>query len=159
MKTVEMRRVGLLIALMMTVSLSWGQSYRTGIGFKGGFPGYGGINLKHDFGGIYGDFTVGGSNNWLSFTALAEKQTSISDGFEWYVGLGGYLYSWRNSYYYKDKYYNHGAAFGIVGALGLEYTFAEFPLNLGVDIGPAVNLTPYFGIGFGGNFAARFAIK
>ena len=27
----KMRRVGLLIALMMTVSLSWGQSYRTAI--------------------------------------------------------------------------------------------------------------------------------
>jgi len=155
-----MKGAGLILLMTVMVSLSsFGQSYKTGIGFKGGFPGYGGLNLKHDFGGLYGDFTVGGSNNWLSFSALAEKQTALSDGLEWYVGVGGYLYSWRNSYYYKDKYYNHGASFGLLGALGLEYTFSEFPLNLGIDVGPAVSVSPYFGVGFIGNFAARFVIN
>lgn len=154
-----MKKYLLIIALAFLSQLSWGQAYSTGIGFKGGYPGYGGLNLKHDFGGVFGDFTIGGSNNYLSLSAIAEKQQTLEGNLDWYVGVGAYLNSWRNSYYYKDKYYDHGAAVGAVGVLGIEYTFDELPINIGLDAGPAVNIVPYFGVGFGGNIAIRYVIN
>lgn len=137
------------------------QAYSTAVGVKGGYPGYGGINLKHDFGGFFGDFTVGGAGRYLSFSALLEKQQTLEGNFDWYLGAGVYGNSWRNGYgyYYKDKYYNGGFAFGIIGVIGIEYTFEEIPLNLTFDLGPQFNLTPYSGFFFGSSGGIRYVIK
>ncbi len=154
-------KIKLLFVAILCVVTNYvsAQAYSTAIGVRGGFPGAAGINLKHDFGGIYGDFTLGGNKNWFSLTALAEKQQTLSGNFDWYVGLGPYVYSWRNSYYYDDKIYNSGLAFGAYGCAGIEYTFDEIPFNIGLDVGPAVNIVPYFSIGFGGNFSFRYVLK
>jgi hypothetical protein len=146
---------------LFALSSTFGQSYTTGIGLKGGWPGYGGINLKHDFGGIYGDFTVGGGRYNLSFMALLEKQQALKNGFEWYYGGGLYLYTWKNNYgyYHNNKYYENRASFGAMFVLGLEYTFDEIPINIGLDAGPVVSLTPYAGVGFGSNLAVRYVLK
>lgn len=155
------RYLMILTFAAFAVMPSFAQSYTTGIGLKGGYPGYGGINLKHDFGGIYGDFTLGGGRNNLSLMALLEKQQALKDGFEWYYGAGLYLYTWRNNYgyYHNDKYYNNRASFGALVVLGLEYTFDEIPLNIGLDAGPVISLTPYVGVGFGSNLAVRYILK
>ncbi len=150
-----------LLAFLGTTTIN-AQGYSTAIGIKGGFPGYGGLNLKHDFGGIFGDFTVGASHYSYNVTALLEKQAALKDGFDWYIGAGLYFSNWGKSYYYDGLYYASGNTYGIVGALGLEYTFEALPLNIGADVGPYINLSnygPYNRIYFGGNLAARFVIK
>lgn len=160
-----MKIKSLIIAfVLITTNYANAQSYSTAFGVKGGYAydGTGGINLKHDFGGLYGDFTLGGGRGYFNFSAIAEKQNELSDGFEWYYGIGGYVNSWRSGYYayYKDKYYyNDRWAVGAIGVLGIEYTFKAIPINIGIDAGPAVNVVPYFGIGFGGSGFIRFAIK
>ncbi len=138
---------------------AFAQSYSTGIGLKGGVPGYGGINLKHNFGGFYGDFTLGGGRDNLSVMALIVKQQALKDGFEWYYGGGCYVYSWRNGYTHNDKYYDNRASFGAMFVLGLEYTFEDIPLNIGLDAGPVVSVVPFTGIGFGSSLAVRYILK
>ncbi len=162
-----MRRVGLLIALIMTVSLSWGQSYKTAIGIKGGFPYYGTLDIKHDFGGAYGEFRVGGYRNDLWFQALFEKNYTIDGGLEWYWGLGGHLGFWNYGPGYHPHYYDgyyadgyNGAWFGADGVLGIEYTFDAIPINIAADFGPSMNFfSGNAWLGWGGALALRFAIK
>lgn len=151
----------ILVFAAVAATPTFAQSYSTGIGLKGGYPGYGGLNLKHDFGGVFGDFTLGGGSHYLTFTALIEKQQSLKDGFDWYYGGGLYLYSWNKgySYSYKNKYYDNRASFGAILVIGLEYTFKEIPINIGIDAGPVVTFVPYTGFGFGSNLALRYVIK
>ena len=163
-----MKRVGILMVVMLTVSLSWGQSYKTAIGIKGGWPYYGTIDVKHNFGGAYGEFRVGGYAHDLWFQGLFEKNYAIVDaaGLEWYWGVGGHIGFWNYGPGYHPRYYDgyvgnyNGAYAGVDGVIGIEYTFDAIPLNLAADFGPSVNF--YGGgtwIGWGGAFAARIAIK
>lgn len=158
-------KIKLVVIAILCIATNYAnaQSYSTAIGVKGGYSFYsgGGLNIKHDFGGLYGDFTLGGGRNYFSFSAIAEKQNELSGGLEWYLGIGGYINSWRNgyTYYHKDKFYNDTWNFGALGVIGIEYTFNELPINIGIDAGPAVSIVPYFGVGFGGSGFIRFAIK
>jgi hypothetical protein len=160
-------KIKLLIVAIICAAVNYtnAQMYSTAIGVKGGgynYYGFGGLNLKHDFGSFYGDFTLGGNRGSFSFSALAEKQQELSGNVEWYYGVGAYINNWRDGYGAKWKnqyYYNDHWGVGAIAALGIEYTFDDFPLNIGVDVGPSVNIIPYFGIGWGGSVFLRFAIK
>ncbi len=154
-----MKKLTLLFTLVFITNLSIAQSYSTAIGVKGGYAFASGLNVKHDFGKLYGDFTLGGGRNYFGLSAAVEKQYELSDGLEWYFGAGGYLNSWRSSYYVNNEYYNNGVGFGALGLVGIEYTFTDFPINIGIDGGPVLNFTPYFDFDFGINGFLRFAIK
>jgi hypothetical protein len=154
----------LLIAILSCFSqLSFSQNYKTAIGFKGGFPYYGSLDIKHDFGNAFGEFRVGGYKYDFFLQGLYEKNFDLSQGFEWYWGIGAHLGFWNYNqgagYYHDNKYYDSGAYGGIDGVLGLEYTFDAIPLNLAVDAGPAINVFPYVRGYFGAAVALRFAIK
>lgn len=159
-------KIKLVVIVILCIATNYvnAQSYSTAIGVKGGYSYYGnaGLNLKHDFGGLYGDFTIGGGRGYFNFSAIAEKQNDLSEGFEWYYGIGMFANNWRDGYYayYKDKYYiNDRWGVGALGVIGIEYTFDAIPINIGIDAGPAVSIIPYFGVGFGGSGFIRFAIK
>lgn len=145
-------------ALWISCSVS-AQQYKTAIGFKGGFPGYGSINVKHflhDFTAI--EAKVGGAGNAIFLQGLYEINKPLQDNFEWYLGGGADLGIWTTNYVYDNNYYT-GGNFGLDGIVGLEYTFSDFPLNLAFDMGPTIRVFPYVGFGWGGGFAARFALK
>ncbi len=71
-------------------------------------------------------------------------------GLDWYWGLGADVGFWSNGYRYRndrydDDYYNdnhNGTWGGIDGVIGLEYTFAEVPINLAFDINPTIRVFP-----------------
>lgn len=163
-----MKRVGILMVVMLTVSLSWGQSYKTAIGIKGGFPYYGTLDVKHDFGGGYGEFRIGGGRYDWFIQGLYEKNYGLGSGFEWYWGVGAHVGFWNygpyyagyNGHYYHDgKYYGNSSYVGLDAVAGIEYTFDKIPLNLAADFGPSFNFAPYGYLYWGGALAARIAIK
>ena len=45
-----MKKTLSIIAFALISQLALAQNYKTAIGIKGGFPAYGSLNLKHDFG-------------------------------------------------------------------------------------------------------------
>lgn len=157
-----MKKSILFTAFCCMTLLGMSQGYKTAIGLKGGYPYFGSLDLKHNFGKAYGEFRLGGGSHNFFIQGLYEKNAELSDGVEWYWGVGGHLgfwnYSYNTGYIHNGIYYDSGANGGIDGLVGLEYTFTDFPLNLALDAGPTVFLFPYVATSFTVNVAARFAI-
>lgn len=151
----------ILTACLLLSGFAFNQNYRTALGFKGGFPGFGAFNVKHSLGGNSAiEGSIGGGRNHLWLQGLYEINKDLGSGFNWYYGVGADIGFWTNDYYYRhdNRDYN-GAYGGLDGVIGLEYTFEEIPLNLAIDAVPTIRLFPYVGFNFYGNFAIRFAIK
>jgi len=152
----------LLLTLTLAVcfvAFANAQDYKTGIGLRGGL--YNGLTVKHFIGdksaleGIL-------ATRWRGFeiTGLYEihnQLTSNIDRLNWYFGFGGHIgfYNGDNTTW-GDAGTNY-TVIGIDGILGLEYNFAEIPLNISVDWKPAFNLVGYSRFwGDGGALSIRY---
>lgn len=161
-----------LIALSLT-TIGFSQTYTTAIGLKGGgvgggHLGGGGINLKHFIAGPNAlELTVGGGSNHLRAQLLYEWQhsTDLTEGLDWYIGLGGTIGTWRKGYYHPvhhDYYYNSGLYLGANVVAGLDWNLEP---AIGVPLGIAADVGPFFGLintrlwGWGGAFAVRYILK
>jgi len=130
-----MRRFFLSVVLAFSiVALSCAQDYKTGIGLRAGFSN--GITLKHfvsdsrAYEGLLASHWGG-----IDVTGLYEihNQAFEVDRLNWYYGFGGHLGSYSGNSV-------SGTVIGIDGILGIEYTFTEAPINIGLDWKPAFNL-------------------
>jgi hypothetical protein len=157
----KMKSILLFTLAMLISEFAYSQNYKTAIGFKGGFPGFVALNIKHSLGSTTAiEASIGGGRNFLWLEGLFEINKDMGSGFNWYYGIGGDIGTWNNNYNfkYRESYYN-GAYGGVDGVIGIEYTFNEIPFNIAVDATPTVRLFPYVGFGIYGNIALRFAIK
>ncbi|HBW85329.1 MAG TPA: hypothetical protein DEF82_00845 [Crocinitomicaceae bacterium] len=146
-----MKKLSLTTLLFLAVSTcSWSQQYKTAVGIKGGYPSLGGLDIKHFLRpGFAVEGTIGGFSNTLLISALAEVQKSLPEptGLDWYVGVGPTLGVTSGTY-----------ILSVNGVVGVDYTFQDFPLNLSLDTGPVLSLSP-IGFGWGGGLAIRYAFK
>jgi len=134
-----MKKVILTIILIVNIAvLANAQDYKTGVGLRGGFSN--GLTIKHfvseksAFEGIL-------SSRWLGFdvTGLYEihDQAFDVDQLRWYYGFGAHIGSYSaNNVPWKTS----GTVIGIDGILGIEYSFSEAPINIGLDWKPFFNL-------------------
>ncbi|HNE29961.1 MAG: hypothetical protein U0U46_16930 [Saprospiraceae bacterium] len=84
------------------------------------------------------------------------------EGLDWYVGGGASAYFWS----YKNLYAGDGSAstnFAVLGDIGLDYKFANAPVNISADWAPGffVGGDAYY-TGFVGGFgslAVRYTLK
>lgn len=156
----------ILIFSFVFFGYSFGQNYNTALGFKGGYPTWGALNVKHFFGGssnaIEGSLGLGYRYFWVQGMYERNYAISAAPGLDFYWGLGADIGFWTNGYQYyhpkKDRYYG-GVWGGLDAVVGLEYTFEQIPLNLALDFGPTIRLFPYLGGGYNGGFAIRYAFK
>lgn len=129
-------------------------TYRTALGLRisEGL----GITAKHmlnDKGAIEGIAYLrwGGFN----FTGLYAVHYPVfkEPGFRFYIGGGGHLGVFDNDHHpwwFDDDDDDHeNFVFGLDGQIGLEYTFGEIPLNLGLDWKPAINIIGTDDVWFG----------
>ena len=134
------------------------QDYKSAIGIRLGYP----LSLSYktfisNAGAVEG--ILGYRNwsyySWFSVGALYEHHMPISavDGLAWYVGGGAQAYFWS---FDKDYYLNSSDfatfSFGLMGALGLDYKFANIPLNISADWLPTFVIGGEFLTGFGGSY-------
>lgn len=154
-----------LITLLTTTVLA--QDYKTGVGVRLGWDS--GITAKHF---VSGQDALEGilSTRWrgFQFTGLYERHFPLFNeaGLKGYVGGGGHIGSYYGRYYrhyhfhedhrYYDSYFVN---IGVDGILGIEYTFANAPINLGLDIRPGMDLVYLSPVYIGGAFSIRYAIK
>ncbi len=142
-KKQSVMKKALFVFLIITVIVitSNAQDYKTGVGLRAGVP-YG-VTVKHF---LSEQNAVEGilASRWNGFviTGLYENEhwTGEYPGLNWFWGFGGHVGFWdEGSNPRLDKDYV-GSVIGIDGILGLEYTFDDIPLNLSLDILPAINL-------------------
>jgi hypothetical protein len=146
------------ILIQSIFSIAQNQSYNTLVGIKGGFPGYGSLNVKHNLGGTkYIEASMGGlgrRNYGSGFYLLGDLEINnqLSHGFLWHYGAGalvGFSSNQVNSYFQLAPN----------AIAGLEYVFEDLPLNISIDTGPYLFITPQFNFVWGGGFALRYVVK
>jgi len=140
-------------------------TYKTAIGLRLGYPLS--ASLKHFISEkgaveVYAGYRGYSFYSWVNIGVLYQHHTQIAsvEGLQWYLGGGGAVYFWN----YNRGFNNGDAAntsFGVSGCLGLDYKFADFPINLSVDWVPTFFVNGYgngFGAGYGG-LAVRYTLK
>jgi hypothetical protein len=156
-----MKKIILTLTLVIFISAySSAQDYNTGVGIRLGFSN--GLTLKH-FVSQKSAFEGLLSTRWRGFeiTGLYEVHNNAFDveRLNWYYGGGAHLGIWNGDDTYNswgEKGVNY-VVIGIDGVLGIEYNFAEVPINIGLDWKPAFNLSGYTGFwGDGGALSIRY---
>lgn len=141
-------------------SISNAQDYRTGVGLRGGFAN--GLTVKHfthEKAAL--EFILASRWRGVEITVLYEihNQAFNTERLKWYYGIGGHVGFWNGDYtnkYWGDPGTSYTVA-GIDGILGLEYSFSEAPINLGIDWKPAFNFIGYSGFWVdGGALSIRY---
>ncbi len=129
-----------------------GSSYKTALGVKV-YPGA--VTVKHF---ISGNNAIEGlgyiSSDGFRLTGLYEIHNDLAgvEGLKWYVGGGGHVGVWSDTWKNKYPTRDGGLAIGVDGVLGLDYKIKGAPLNLSFDWQPSFNLIGYnyFEGGWGG---------
>lgn len=149
-----------VITLMMglcMVALVKAQEYKTGIGIRAGFSS--GLTVKH-FMSKKAAFEGLLTTRWQGFdiTGLYEVHVRAfnTEHLNWYYGGGAHIGFYNGDHAYWGTYGTAYTVIGIDGILGLEYTFAEIPINLGLDWKPALNLVGYSGFWSEGALSVRY---
>lgn len=154
-----MKRILVLLVFITVSTFSYSQNYKTAIGIKGGYPGYGSLNGKHFLNSKTAiEGSIGGGTNTLWLQGLYELNFSLEDGLNWYAGGGANI----GFYSYKNPFNNERTSnmiLGLNGIVGLEYTFEDLPLNVALDTGPNLRIINSLGFGWGAGLAVRYAIK
>ena len=145
------------IMVVSIVALVSAQEYKTGIGLRGGFSS--GLTIKHFTNpkvALEGLLTT----RWQGFviTGLYEVHNQAFDvaHLKWYYGGGAHIGFYNGNYVYWGTNGTTYTIVGIDGILGIEYTFSEIPINIGIDWKPALNLIGYSGIWSEGGISVRY---
>ena len=142
------KKLSIIILVIGLTTAAYAQDYQTGIGLRGG-SGWG-ITLKHfvsSKNAFEGFFY--GYNHGFNVTGLYQYHNMAFDvdNLRWYYGFGAHI----GSYDYNEPTNKNDFVLGIDGILGIEYTFTEVPINIGLDWNPHINFTGWTGFmpGFG----------
>lgn len=142
-----MRKFVLTIILAsVVVMLSDAQEYDTGLGLRVGSGA--GITVKHF---LNNRSALEGllMTRWHGFdiTGLYEihDRAFDTDHLQWFYGFGAHIGFYNGDYVEWGIPGSTHNVLGIDGIIGLEYSFTDAPINLGIDIKPALNLIGYTG--------------
>ena len=142
-----------VLILFLTTSF-FSQNYKMALGFKGGYPGYGSLNAKKSISkSDYLEAGIGGFGRYpynIGFHVQLdyERMQALEEGFSFYYG-GGVLLGLTSSFVHLAP----------KALLGLEYNFEDLPLNISIDTGPYLFVSPNIGFIWGGGLALRYAIR
>lgn len=152
MKHLFLAALLLLSVTSTNAQLNNGSDYTTAIGIKV-YPGA--VSVKHF---LSTNRAVEGlgyiSSDGFRLTGLYELHAGIGtvEGLKWYIGAGGHLGVWSDTWKTRYPAREGGLAIGIDGVLGLDYKIKGAPLNLSFDWQPSFNIIGYnyFEGGWGG---------
>ena len=142
------------VLILLLASSSFSQNYKMALGFKGGYPGYGSLNAKKSISNSdYLEASIGGFGRYpynVGFNVQIdyERMQALEEGFSFYYG-GGVLLGLTSSFVHLAP----------KALLGLEYNFEDLPLNISIDTGPYLFVSPNIGFIWGGGLALRYAIR
>ena len=133
----------LVITIIGFANTSSAQDYKTALGIRLSSSQAivnNSVSIKHfinDKVAVEGLFSFGDP---LAFGAMAQVHNPMGEsGIKWFYGGGAYL-GFLKSYNPNTDKNETDANFGAMGVLGLDYKFANIPLNLSLDWKPELNL-------------------
>lgn len=133
----------LVITIIGFANTSSAQDYKTALGIRLSSSQAivnNSVSIKHflnDKVAVEGLFSFGDP---LAFGAMAQVHNPMGEsGIKWFYGGGAYL-GFLKSYNPNTAKNETDANFGAMGVLGLDYKFANIPLNLSLDWKPELNL-------------------
>ncbi len=135
------------------------QNYETGVGLRLGSPS--GITVKHFISpktAVEGMLSFGWGG--LGITGLYELHNDILEvpGLTWYYGGGAHLATSTSSTNpWGDRANN--IYLGVDGIVGMEYTFKEAPIVIGLDVMPLLNLVERPAAWIQGGLSFRYAFR
>ncbi|MBK8721012.1 MAG: hypothetical protein IPL95_01635 [Saprospiraceae bacterium] len=156
--------LALFCAMFLSLNSLKAQDYKSAIGLRLGIPLS--VSYKHfinDRGAI--EATVGYKNysgfaSYFSVTAAYQYHNDISSvsGLKWYYGGGAGVNVWTYDPIYKALGVNTSSTtISIFGQLGLDYKFADYPVNLSLDWAPTFIVGSSYINGFGAGYGALSA--
>jgi hypothetical protein len=137
------------------------QLYYTAIGLNAGYN-YG-ITLKHYLSSKNMVEGIANFNYGPGLTLLYEfnnRHPFNIDEFDWFYGFGAhakFVNGRRANAFYSDL--GRHLTLGVDAILGLEYTFKETPINIGINIKPELNFTTANLFWFDGALTLRYVLK
>jgi hypothetical protein len=161
-----MKKTNLILAFALCLAaatqLSAQQGYKSSVGARLGVP----LSLSYkqfisEPGAVevFGGFKSYSGYGWINVGAMYEHHNSIAsvDGLAWYFGGGASAYFWNFDFTTDSK----TTSFALLGCVGLDYKFANVPVNLSADWVPGFFFNSYTK-GFGGGYGAlavRYVLK
>ena len=142
-----------LFGLNLTINA---QNYKTAAGLRLGYPTS--LSIKHfitdshaleAYVGTRGSFGYRWTN--ISGAYLIHQEIEEVEGLQWYWGAGASLYIWGFNEPGFEGFSTNSV--GIQGYGGLDYTFADTPINITLDWTPTFFING-FGSGFGGGYGS-----
>jgi hypothetical protein len=112
-----MKQIVCIFTFLVAGSFAMAQGYKTAIGLKGGYPGYGSISAKHylsSVNAIEGNVGAGSYGLWMQ--GLYEWNYDLpTKGLNWYLGVGPNLG-------FQSSKLNNGSVYYLSGSalLGIE---------------------------------------
>lgn len=156
-----MKKIVALGLLVMGLLVNYSVKAQVAIGLRGGLPA--GISFKTSpLGSRSFEFIVGtyGSGN-INLTALYEFQKEIAgvDGLIFYAGPGLHINFQNDIRYYRYYRYNRGiyevrygtgsyVSGGVDAIFGIDYKIPDFPISIGADLKPAIDIGRYDAVFF-----------
>lgn len=154
-----------LALIFCCVFAAQSQGYKSAIGLRLGVPVS--VSFKQFISTpgaieVFAGFRSYSGYGWFNAGGLYQHHFPIESvaGLQWYVGGGASIYFWNYDFDLPGDD-DTNTSIGVLGNLGLDYKFAEAPVNLSVDWVPAFFVNGYIN-GFGGGYgalSARYTFK
>jgi len=141
------------------------QDYKTSIGVKSNYSTLGNLSLQVNakcflINNHALDMSLGASRSQVTSQLNYHYNMTIGDGLSWYVGAGMHMGVWAIDKISRKSNYKKGDLWvGLCILGGVEYSFSNFPINLGLEMGPIIQTFPYGNVGWNANFAVRYIIN
>jgi hypothetical protein len=155
-----MKKVFIVFAFVIMACSVDAQIFRTAVGVRGGVTQ--GFTLKHFVTNNTGfDFILGSHYRGASFIALYQIHNhNVFDvpNLSFFYGFGGHIGHY-NHQYAPWGFTENTSVIGADLVIGIEYTFDEIPVNIGLDIKPALNIIPEVRYWQGGALYIRYVFR
>ena len=138
------------------------QTYQTSLGakFYSGNGSIGGVNIRHstaEHTALEGSLLF--FNGGIGLEGLYEYQAPINgaEGLQYFVG-GGAMVGFGTGPRYRDQY-NNSTTFALRLTGGVDYKFADAPIDISLGLDPFFYLAPYTGSNLALGIGLRYVIK
>jgi hypothetical protein len=163
-KIMFMKKISVLLFafIFLAGAAANAQTYQTALGakFYTGDGSIGGVNVRHstaEHTALEGSLLF--FNGGIGLEGLYEYQAPINgaEGLQYFVG-GGAMIGFGTGPRYRDQY-NNSTTFALRLTGGVDYKFADAPIDVSLGLDPFFYLAPYTGSNLALGIGLRYVIK